>query len=182
MEKDQIDASLGLAFSLTVFERYRKSGLLQADLHGVPGVRGRCRGHVHLVEGKVVACYLKNMGGQRQPVSMDMLIRWDSKKGPFEWSLTPLPPPPQAHELAIPGEAAPRSPGSSPIPKRIALLDVEKLEGWTHRQKRMLSLVFDVIDGQRTVEVILTDTPLPPTVVEEALRILLAMKVIIIPS
>src|SRR5437016_12664019 len=47
---DWIDASLGLAFSLPLFEQYRKNGLLQAELHHVPGVRGRCKGYLHLVE------------------------------------------------------------------------------------------------------------------------------------
>jgi hypothetical protein len=46
----------------------------------------------------------------------------------------------------------------------------------------MLSIVFDVVDGQRSIEDIKTDVPLPPNVVEEALRILLALKAIIIPN
>jgi hypothetical protein len=174
VDKDRIDASLGLAFSLALFEQYRKSGLLQAELHHVPGLRGRCKGYLHLVEGKVVTCYLEDTQGQRHPVSKDMLARLDSEKGPFEWSLIALPAPPPL----TPREIPPRPILSSPIPRRIAALDLEKLEGWTYRHKMMLSIVFDVIDGQRTIEDIKVDTPLPPMIVEEALRILVALKVI----
>lgn len=182
MEKDQIDASLGLAFSLAVFERYRKSGLLCAEIHRIPGMRGRCKGYLHLIEGKVVSCYLENMQGQRQAASMDMFIQWDNKKGPFEWSLMPLPPPPRTSAMVGSGEVVGHSSSNAPVPRCIAPLDIEKLEGWTARQKRMLLLVFEGIDGQRTIEEILADTPLPPPVIEEGLRILLAMRVIIITS
>jgi hypothetical protein len=115
-------------------------------------------------------------------MNLDVIIQLDNKRGPFEWSLTPLPDPPQPSALKMPPQHSPSPAVNSPVPRRIAPLDVEKLEGWTHRQKMMLSIVFDVVDGQRTIDEIIMDTPLSPTVVEEALRILLAMKVIIIPS
>jgi hypothetical protein len=180
--EEQIDASLGLAFSLTVFERYRRSGLLQAELHHVPGVRGRCKGCLHLVEGKVALCSLENPQGQRQPINMDVLIQLDSRRGPFEWSLTPLPPPPQVSVGTVTRESSARLTANVSIPRQAAPLNVEKLEGWTPRQRKMLTLVFDAIDGQRTVDAILAETPLPSTVVEEALRILLSMRVIIMSS
>lgn len=179
MGKDRIDASVGLAFSLKLFERYRKNGILQAELHHVPGIRGRCTGYLHLVEGKVVACSIENQQGQRSPVSKDMLLRVDSERGPFEWTLQPLPAPPTSSQRT---EIPPRPIQGSPIPVSIAHLDLEKLDGWTTRQKMMLSIVFDLIDGQRTIEDIKADAPLPPPIVEEALRVLLSLKVITIPS
>lgn len=178
MGKDRIDASLGLAFSLMLFEQYRRNGVLQAELHHVPGFRGSCKGYLHLVEGKVVTCYLEDKQGKRHAVSTAMLSHLDSEKGPFEWMLTSLPTPPSPSPREIP----PRPKRSSPTPRRIAPLDLEKLDGWTHKQKMMLSIVFDVTDGQHTIEDIKADTPLPPHIVEEALRVLLAMKVISISS
>jgi hypothetical protein len=178
---DWIDASLGLAFSLPLFEQYRKNGLLQAELHHVPGVRGRCKGYLHLVEGKVVSCYLDDRQGQRHQVNAAMLIQLDNERGPFEWVLTSLlpPPMPSSRDFPLPGSTGTAS--SSPVPRKLAALDLEKLDGWSTRQKMMLSLVFDAIDGQRSIEDMKNDVPLPPHVVEEALRILMALKVVTIP-
>lgn len=182
MGNDWIDASLGLAFSLPLFEQYRKNGLLQAELHHVPGVRGRCKGYLHLVEGKVVSCYLDDRQGQRHQVNVAMLIQLDNERGPFEWVLTslPAPPMPSPRDLPLPGSTGPAL--SSPVPRKLAALDLDKLEGWTYRQKMMLSIVLDVIDGQRSIEDIKNDVPLPPNVVEEALRVLMALKVVTIPT
>lgn len=177
MDKDRIDASLGLAFSLALFEQYQKSGLLQAELQRVPGFRGRCKGCLQLVEGKVVTCYLEDMQGRRHTASKELLTRLDSEKGPFEWTLTPLPPLPPSLPVTPPVKS-PRPKSNSPIPGRIAILDLEKLEGWTYKQKTMLSLVFDAVDGRHTVEEIKANVPLPPAIVEEALRILVVLKVI----
>jgi hypothetical protein len=180
---DWIDASLGLTFSLPLFERYRKNGQLQAELHHVPGIRGRCKGYLHLVEGKVVSCHIEDRQGQRHQVNIAMLIQLDNERGPFEWMLVPLPDPPRSSPRDLPPPPSSTEPVlNSPTPQKLGSLDLEKLEGWTHRQKMMLSIVFEVVDGQRTVEDIKTDVPLPPNVVEEALRILLALKAIIIPN
>lgn len=182
MGNDWIDASLGLTFSLPLFERYRKNGLLQAELHHVPGIRGRCKGYLHLVEGKVVSCHIEDLHGQRHQVNIAMLIQLDNERGPFEWVLVPSPAPPRSSPRDLPPPSSTGPALNSPIPQKIGPLDLEKLEGWNHRQKTMLSIVFDAVDGQRSIEDIKTDVPLPPNVVEEALRILLALKAIIIPN
>jgi len=179
---DWIDASLGLAFSLPLFEQYRKNGLLQAELHHVPGVRGRCKGYLHLVEGKVVSCYLDDRQGQRHQVNLSMFIQLDKERGPFEWVLTSLPAPPVSFSRHFPPPSSTSPALSSPVPRKLATLDLDKLENWTHRQKLTLSIVFDVIDGQRSIEDIKNDVPLPPDIVEEALRLLMAMKVVAIPT
>ena len=175
MDKDNIDASLGLAFSLALFEQYRKNGLLQAEVHHVPGYRGRCKGFLHLVEGKVATCFIEDKHGQRHQISKDTLIRTDNDRGPFEWVLTPYPAPlstyPRAGMLS-------HSDQSSPIPRRIAVPDLNRLEGWTSRQKMMLSIVYELVDGLLNVDTIKAQSPLMPETTEEALRILLSMKAI----
>lgn len=182
MGNDWIDASLGLALSLPLFEQYRKDGLLQAELHHVPGVRGRCKGYLHLVEGKVVSCYLDDRQGQRHQVNVSMFLQLDKERGPFEWVLISLPAPPRSFSRNFPLPASTGPSLSSPVPRKIAALDLDRLENWTYRQKLMLSIVFDAIDGHRSIEDIKNDVPLPPDVVEEALRLLMAMKVIVIPT
>lgn len=177
MGKEHIDASLGLAFSLALFEKYRKNGLLHTEVHHVPGIRGRCKGFLHLVEGKVVACYIEDREGRRHASSTDILIKVDSEHGPFEWMLSPHPAPPSPNpRAAIP----PRPMPNSPVPRVIAQLNLDGLEGWTSKQKLMLSIVYDLVDGTTNIEEIKSNSPLAPAVTEEALRVLLAMKVIVI--
>lgn len=178
MGKDRIDASIGLAFSLAIFEQYRNSGLLQAELQKVPGYQGRCKGYLHLIEGKVISCYLEDRIGQRHPTDKSVLIQLDSRRGPFEWSLTPAPPPPPV----IAKRNVPHPAQHAPVPRQIAVLDINRLEGWTSRHKKMLLLVYEAIDGQRSITDIQAEVPLPPEVVEEGLRILLTLKVIVISS
>lgn len=173
MDKENIDASAGLAFSLTLFERYRRTGLLQANLPRVPRMRGHYRGNIQLIEGKVISSYLEDSYGQRYPISKEQLIRLDNEKGPYEWTLTPLIEPPKwqagASILSESGEI---------VPRRITELNMDRLQGWTGIQKMMLMMVFEAINGEYTIQEIKTIVPLAPTVIEEGLRILLSLKVI----
>jgi len=43
VDKEGIDASLGLKFSLELFKQYKQNGILHAELPRVPGIRGRCK-------------------------------------------------------------------------------------------------------------------------------------------
>jgi hypothetical protein len=179
MGKDSFDASVGLAFSLAVFERYRKNGLLQATLHHVPHISGRCQGYVQLVEGKVTFCYIEDKRGQRHPIDKQTLIDVDTKHGPFEWLLQPLPVPPSSMPpVDVPVDN--RTEQYVSIPKSIALLELDQLMGWSSTQKLMLAAVYEAIDGWRTIEEIKQMVPLPPYIIDEALRTLLALKVITI--
>lgn len=177
MGKDSIDASLGLDFSLALFERYRKNGLLHANLHHVPGIRGRCKGFLHLIEGKVATCYVEDDHGQRLSISKETLARVDSERGPFEWTLSPLPIPPSINPRT---DLPPRPTQNSPVPKTVAPLNMDRLESWTSKQKLMLSMVYDLIDGNTSIDKIKSISPLPTEVTEEALRVLLSMKLITI--
>lgn len=177
MGTENIDASLGLALSLTLFEQYRKNGLLQAEIHHVPGYRGRCKGFLHLVEGKVVACYIEDKNNRRHPISKEILVKVDNERGPFEWTLTPLPAPPSLQ----PRSGIPLNPTkNAPVPARIATLNLDRLEGWSQHHKMMLSMVYELVDGQHDIEVIKSKASLPADVTEEALRVLLALKAITI--
>jgi hypothetical protein len=173
--KNYFDASIGLAFSLMTFERYRKNGLLQAELDHVPGIRGKCKGYLQIVEGKVTSCFIEDKSGRRYQTEKNMLIRLDNERGPFEWTLQPLPAPPSSTPQA---NTASQPASSAPTPQVIARLDLNTLRGWTPQQQLILSAVFDVIDGRRSIEEIKMAVPLLPHVVEEALRVLLALKVI----
>jgi len=203
VSNDSIDASVGLAFSLKLFQHYRKSGILQAEMRYVPGVAGSCKAYLRLVDGDVIACYVDDKRKQRYQLSSDFLCTVDNKKGPFEWSFQPLitqlspaksvsspglllypTPPPQAS----PALSSRSYPGlgllSSPIqdwfvPTIISIIDWERLSIWTFEQKQMLYTVLKMIDGRRSVQEIKASVPLTPHLVDETLRILLALQVII---
>ena len=172
MGQDLFDASVGLAFSLAAFERYQKSGLLQAELHHVPGVSGRCKGYLQITQGKVVGCYIEDKDGQRHSRQVSTLIQLDDERGPFGWTLTASPS--QIEQTAVP----PHHSANSPTPKLIALLDLEGLHGWTSEHKRILFQVYQMVNGQRSIEDIKHMLPLPSYVTDEALHVLSTLNVI----
>ncbi|WP_245994373.1 hypothetical protein [Tengunoibacter tsumagoiensis] len=120
------------------------------------------------MEGKVVSCTVEDKQGQRFQINKEVLTRLDSEKGPFEWTLVSSSSTPSAV----------RSEPASPHLRRVAPLELEKLDGWSYRHKMMLSLVFELIDGHRTIDDVKAAAPLPTNVIEEAIQILLAMNVI----
>jgi hypothetical protein len=179
MDQQNFDASLGLAFNLPLFERYRKNGILSAEIHHVPGVRGRCTGYLQLVEGKVISCYVVDKNDQRISISQSTLVDVDTKRGPFEWVLEALPPPAPTPSNSD-SDRFPRIKPYGSIPSVIMPLESLKLEGWTNQQILMLRSVYEVINGLRTIEEIQAKVPLDPKITVEALQVLLALKVIII--
>jgi hypothetical protein len=194
VDKDAIDASLGLAFSLELFKRYRRSGKMQAELHRFPGIKGHSTACLSLNEGAVVSCYVEDSKGQRSPVAKDVLIRFDNEKGPFEWRFhasastpthTPPPMPPPVYagyaEAQMPRPNVPLL-SDFAVPKIIASLDWKQLSTWTTRQQQILWTVWQLIDGKRTVHDIkvVVASSLSDSIVEEALHVLLELRVIIV--
>ena len=172
MGKDLFDASIGLAFSLAAFEKYQKSGLLQADLHHVPGMRGRCKGCLEIVRGKAAFCYIEDGGGQHHPMQVSKLIQLDNERGPFAWTLTDDPSPTTRIGASLHHTLHP------PTPRIVALLDLDELQGWTPTHKRILLQVYQTINGRRNLEDIKQALPLPSHMTEEALHVLSTLHVI----
>jgi hypothetical protein len=165
---EQFDASVGLAFSLRALERYRTSGMLSAGVRAVPGIRGQCQAFLELIEGKVVACYFADHTGKRYPAAKESLLQLEQTKGPLGWIFR--------EQAGTPSVAqAPQF----PIPTRLVdNLDGRYLQRWTPEQQRCLSLVFSMIDGRRGMDEIKEQVLLPPTVVDEVIRILLLLQAI----
>jgi hypothetical protein len=206
VSKDSIDASLGLGFSVELFLRYKKSGTLQAEIRRFPGVKGRGIAYLLLVEGVVTSCFVDDRNGQRMPVSKDVLIRFDKDKGPFEWRFYPsdspkatqtpaasmqTPPEIQAvYPRSSQGPAPRTDPLLSPllsdvaVPRIVAPLDWKLFRSWTARQQQMLAMVWQLIDGQRSVREIkaATASSLPAPIVEEALVVFLKLRAISITA
>lgn len=185
MNKDGFDASIGLAFSLELFKRYRRNGVVQAELPRVPGLRGHCKAFLHLANGEVISAYVEDQQGQRHSSDKAVLCRLDTEKGPFEWRLllqseSATQPPSTRHILP---QSAPSDPSASPlegssVPKVVSALPQEQLQAWTAQQRDILYIVFVNIDGESTLEEIRSLVPFSSDLVDEALRILFKMKII----
>ncbi|MGH2510584.1 MAG: hypothetical protein ACRDHZ_24685 [Ktedonobacteraceae bacterium] len=187
MSNDEIDASLGLAFSLELFKRYRKNGILQAEISRFPGIRKSCNAFLHLVDGEIVSIYLEDKQKQRYSSDKETLCRLDREKGPFEWTLIPAPAVPAQFsptnqiqpqdQLSYPKQ--PYYTGQrSPILKIIAVFPHDLLSTWTPQQKDALYTLLMLINGERTIEDIKSTARLPVDLVDELLRILLELNVI----
>jgi hypothetical protein len=179
VSKDGIDASLGLAFSLELFKRYQKNGVLQAELPRAFGIPKRCKAFLHLARGEVVSVYLEDQQGQRYSSDKESLCRLDKEKGPFEWVF--LPQAPLAEHASLAGASNHVGPAisRSPVPTIISAIPYERLVAWTPQQKEALHTLLRAINGVRTVEEIKQLLPFSSDLVDELLRILLELNVII---
>ena len=194
MDKNGIDASISLEFSLGLFKRYKSTGILQAKLPRFPGIHGLSIVYVQIAEGDIISCYIEGKKKQRYPVSEDMLIRFDRDKGPFEWSFRPSPAAPA--RLTPPAAATIRpysqvntGPLAYQIPtavasKMVSSLPSERLLAWSIQQRRMFLLVWHEINGKKTIQEIKATlaTSLSAAAVEETLHTLLTLKLIAIRS
>jgi len=189
VSKSGFDASIGLAFSLELFKRYRRNGTVEAELPRVPGIRGQCKAFLQLVNGEVVSVYLIDTQGQRHSSDKTTLCRLDAEKGPFEWRLQ------LQSEAVDPALSAGQSSGQpasltssshalagSSVPRIVSSLPQEQLQAWTPQRRDALYITLTNIDGMNTVEEIKDLVPFPRDLVDELLRLLLEMKVIVIPA
>jgi hypothetical protein len=183
VSKDRIDASVGLSFSLKLLQRYRSNGVLQAKLHHVPGIRGQCMAYIYLSQGTVVTCYAEDLHGQRQQMAIDIFIRVDNERGPFEWTFqtqnaAQANPSPASEAQSTNSAPARAELSDSLTPVVVAPLPWDRLGNWTLEQKQMLYNVWRAVDGRHTVQEIKASVGLPPQVVEELLKILLSFHII----
>jgi hypothetical protein len=192
VDNNEIDASLGLAFSLELFKRYKRSGVLYAKVQRVLGLRGEGTAYLQLVNGVIISSYLEDLNGRRYPASENDLIRIDRDKGPFAWCLKVAPAKSPPQNTPIP-EASPivqqRGEVVSFLPDTAVLVIIAPIEwrwltNWTPQQQRILDTVWRMIDGKRNIRDIkaMTSTSFPASTVDEALRVLLKLKSVVISS
>lgn len=184
---DRIDASIiGLQVTLQLLQQYYQSGTLEADISAALRKRGLYTAHIVIVEGKIVSCYVQDKIAQ-SPSSIEALLALDRDKGPFTWRFQPQEQKPLSNtgtSVAIRSQSRPSPEQLTPyaVPRRIANLDLSWLTAWSSQQKRILRMVYTLVDGRRTVATIEKSLPLPHTIVQEALVVLIAMQIITINS
>src|SRR5262249_12630556 len=125
-------------------------------------------------------------------ISKDVLIRFDNEKGPFEWNFHSLP----AAPIALTPPATPTVPFRYPrttrllapyipnnaVARKASPIPSEQLLSWTIRQRRKGLLVWQEIDGKKTVRDIkmVLALSLPEVAVDEVLQVLLKLDLIAI--
>lgn len=201
MENINVDV-IGLQATLQLLQEFSQSGVLQADVGQAFRMRGPCIVYIVVNEGKIVSCYAEDKSGQRLPLDVKGVFDIDSNEGPFAWhfllqkenkgtrALAPTPPRQMDREQTTGNVPIPsRSQNlllkksqltSSAVPRRIADLDLSWLTTWSPQQKRILRMVYSMVDGRRTVAAIERILLSSPATVQEALVILIAMQVITI--
>ncbi|WP_220195438.1 hypothetical protein [Ktedonospora formicarum] len=199
MDEDRIDVSAGLDISLELFARHRLSGTLQAELHRVPGLPKKSTARLELIDGMVVSCSVADKQGLLTSLAKDVLLRLNDERGPFEWSFHPAKPtslnhstnhlPAQKHLSQSQRPPSAVSSGSFPVasdsnklvPHAVAAIDWHWFHNWIPQQRQALFMVWRLIDGRHTVWEIkeALQASHPPALVDEALKTLLALNVIV---
>ncbi len=201
MDEDRIDVSAGLDISLELFARHRLSGTLQAELQRVPGLPKKSMARLELINGAVVSCSVTDKSGQQIPIAKDDLIRLNEERGPFEWSFHPARPtssPNHSNNHAVIQTQQPQPPMTPAfqsssnfsagkdsnilIPQAIATLNWHWFHNWTPQQRQALFMVWRLIDGKHTIWDIkeALKASHSPALVDEALQMLLTLKVIVL--
>lgn len=185
MDKDGIDASLGLKFSLELFKRYKQSGILHAELARAPGKRGRCNAFILLVNGEVTSVYLEDKQGKRYSSDKDTLCRFDREKGPFEWAL--IHPSANSRQRQLASSPQPLDPPASSmqyssVPRIISALSWERLSAQPPEQREALYTLLTTINGERTIANIKDMVPFSRDLIDDLLRLLLELEVIVIST
>ncbi len=182
-----LDASIGLNKILLILRQYSQTGMLQAEISRLPGIKGSGICSLWIVDGEPVSCFIETKTSEQKSLSPSALARFDKDKGPFDWQFYPQ----QRQEQKSTTASLPslnsqrftshRSPPTRyAIPHVVANLNVGWLNTWLPQRKRILRMVYFMIDGQRTVEDIERFTGLPPHVVQEALVILIALNIVVV--
>lgn len=130
-----------------------QTGRLSATLGRVSGLQQPCQVIVDLLEGKVTACTMTTMRGDRMAEgaqALDLLGRL----GIIDWLWEPALAPP----LTFQGSHLPMNPAFT-VPQRRAPFYPEALASCSRDQRRVMGL----IDGRRTVADIATLLAVPPT-------------------
>lgn len=190
MEKDGIDASLGLALALDLLRQHQQTGELRGEVAIVQFLKTKqYRCIIQIENGQLVSCSLFDEYNQKRPADRDYLIRMDEKSGPFDWTFYPYqkaiapppsPPVPAQFLATVPGS---RSIDSSQlqddaIPFRLTReLHLSWLTSWQDNDIKLLQQIFSLINGQRSVHDIKSLMfRTSPETIEKAFVFLIALK------
>lgn len=196
---------IGLQATLQLLQQYRQDGVLRADVGHAFRRPGPCIAYIVISQGEIVSCYVEDKSAQHQPMNIEVLLRMDSDEGPFAWRFAfqqgskeagqakaQISPPqkrqrPDESSMPIPSRGQESSFKTqqlipSAIPRRIANLDLSWLTTWSPQQKRILRMVYGMVDGQRTVAMIENTVLSSKATVQEALIVLVAIQVITLNS
>jgi hypothetical protein len=181
MDNYSIDASLGLAVALELLAMQRLSGELRASIS-----MGVLKKHIsqyiiHITDGRVVTCVrIEQPSGEQHFANQKDLIQLDQRKGPFAWSFYPSVPLLPPALVSVPQPPPPSAPVSAVKDNAVLIrltpsLHLDWIENRSADEQRLLSWIFALVDGQRTVRDVKALLSFAPETVERALMFLVAM-------
>lgn len=196
---------IGLSAALQLLQQYYQSGVLHTDVSHAFRMDGPCMAYIVINKGQIASCYVEGKSGQRQSTTIETLFRIDSDEGSTAWkfvfqkddkgeqttsaTVVPTRADYRLTENRIPIPSRPQESSfkdqqlvSSAVPRRIANLNLDWLTTWSPQQKRLLRMVYAMIDGHRSVAVIERSVLSSKATVQEALVILIVMQVITIDN
>lgn len=154
---------------------FQQSIELRAEVSQVDGIEGPSLVRVVVMKGNIVACSIEKKGGA--VISGDMALRIVDRLGALEWSYAPL----EKGELALPMPQT-ASPAveilPSSIPVRVGLVEQHERDRWPRVQR----LVFNLVDGNKSVERIAQLLSKPCETVQKILYVLCANHIIVLSS
>ena len=156
-----------------VMRAHRKTGYLHADLPtGVPGMAEPCRIEVRLEAGAVVSCFIiGNISGHR--LSESESAKRIARFGRLKWTFTQ-----EENDTSL-MIMSPLIPVEVPTyPRRVVNLEQSQMQTWS----RMHRKVFALADGTRSVTKIVGILSTSPDIVEQVLRDLQSIGVIVMES
>jgi hypothetical protein len=171
---------------LTLLEYLHGQPALLTTEITVPGIRGRCAGHIFFQENAIIGCMIQAPDGSiwREGETAYRLLsgngEWHVRIDPYleqtframkQSGYQPAYQTPQPRYVPPP-------PTVLHAPRPIRPLDAALLYQFSTKERLVLRMVFMTVNGQRTVEQIKDQLRLPTEVVEAALTRLRALGVI----
>lgn len=165
---------IDLATILQILQGFRQNSHLFAELPpGTLGRKDRVGAHLDIIEGKIADCRIL-AGNQLVLVSGNEALRLLYGIGVLDWTVSSRQES-SAHLPAVRNTPAPETrPVAVRIPRQAASVRQEQMNRWPRKHR----LVFGLIDGERNCKKIGEMLSLPPDVLEEVLRELQSMNVI----
>jgi hypothetical protein len=190
-------ASHSLALTLASLKQFQRSGFLRAKILKKESLLKTTSYHceIRIENGQVLSCILIDIFNIRTPIGAHELITIDEERGPFEWTFYPD----HTHSTPRPASNTSTTPVSpkalaisvpplddATVPIRIAELHLGWLATMSDENKHILSQIYLLTDGQRTIreikQYLWSQMQISPSIVEKGLVTLVMLNSIAVRS
>lgn len=183
----EVQFQTGLASGLRYLERRQYSGMLRARLTRHPLAHGQCQVYCLIENGQVIRCMIEEeQSGRTYPASISLLSRLANEKETTDLVFHPQPSVKMGENQLSDNYFAPSvfnlvssaQYNLDSIPQRIDRPRFEQLSSHPFRERAVIRLVFNLIDGCHSVRDLHSLVAFSEEEVNDALQALLHMGVI----